>query len=191
MLKSVKGVLKEKGNNYIVLLAGPFGLKVGVPRTVCDSLPKVGTDVELQTYLHVREDGSNLYGFLTDEELNFFETLLSVSGIGPKIAMAVMSVAPINKLSAAISQGDADLLQKSFGIGKKTAERIVVELKDKISVDAGGEIVKAMGGDNDVLEALTSLGYTRAQAKSALAKVGDNVKETKDRLREALKIIKG
>ncbi|MBI2013473.1 MAG: Holliday junction branch migration protein RuvA [Candidatus Colwellbacteria bacterium] len=190
MLRTLKGTLTAKHDVYIVVDVHGVGLRVNVPQTVFSVLPKDGAEVQLYTHMHVREDAINLYGFLSERELNFFEILLTVSGVGPKIAIAVMSVAPIGKLSAAIASGDAAILQKSFGIGKKTAERIVMELKEKLDVGDGGILVRAMEVDHDVLEALVSLGYTRAQAKSALSKVDAKITIAEERLRQALKIIK-
>jgi len=144
----------------------------------------------LLTHLHVREDILALYGFLAEEELEFFGLLISVSGIGPRSAIAVMSLAPVARLKAGIAGGEADLLQKSSGIGKKTAERIILELRDKIAPGGHREIIKLMESDNDVYEALTSLGYSGTQAKNTLSKVDPKITETKERLKEALKILK-
>ena len=161
-----------------------------VPATSETKLPKVGGKVMVYTYLHIREGGADLYGFLSEDELAFFESLVSVSGIGPKSAVSILSVAPVEQLMAAVSQGEAELLQRTSGIGKKTAERIVLELKDKVIADGDKRAVGIMESDNDVCDALVNLGYSRRDAKNVLSKIDKSLTGTSDRLRDALKKIK-
>jgi len=136
MIYSLSGELRHKKGRFIVIGIGGIEYKVTVPINSEVKLPKIGENVAVYTFMHVREGGIDLYGFLNEEEHSFFELLLSVSGIGPKSAMGVLSVAPIDQLTAAVSSGQADLLQKSSGIGKKSAQRIVLELKDIIAPSA-------------------------------------------------------
>ena len=169
---------------------GGVGFKVFISLANQGVLPSIGSMVEVLTYLHVREDGLTLYGFLNEGEIDFFESLISVSGIGPKSALGIMSVAPIEKLSAAISEGQIELLQRSSGVGRKTAERIIVELKDKIKLEGSGRTVEMMESDKDMYDALLSLGYSAKQAKDAVSKVNPEIIDSSERLREAFKIIK-
>lgn len=190
MIYSLEGILILKRNGAAVIDVKGVGYKVMMPDNLLDKLPLVGSEVKILTHLQVREDDMSLFGFLEEEELQLFEALISVSGIGPKSAMNVMSIASVDRLSAAISGGEIELLRKVSGIGQKTAERIILELKDKLSSgDVKGTISK-MEADDDVYEALTSMGYTTKQAKNALAKIDQELKSTSDRLKEALKIIK-
>lgn len=151
---------------------------------------KPGIEVSLFIHTAVREDAIDLYGFPTEEELAFFKNLLSVSSIGPKTALSVLNVADVSTLKRAIAQGDASMLTKVFGIGKKSAERIVVELRDKLVSEVGDAIGHGTGGDDmDVIEALMALGYSAAESRSALKKVSGEASGTKERLSSALKIL--
>ena len=190
MIHSISGKLEKVGEDYAVVNLSGLSFRVYISAVTVRALPSPGGEVKFLTHLHVREDILALYGFTGEEELGFFEALTTVSGIGPRSAMGIMSLAPVAKMKAAISAGESELLQKSSGVGKKTAERIVLELRDKIAPGGAHETVRLMERDQDVYEALTSLGYTGTQAKKVLAKVGEEITETKDRLREALKLLK-
>jgi Holliday junction DNA helicase RuvA len=145
---------------------------------------------EVSLFIHtaVREDAIDLYGFPDEEGLNFFKQLMSVSGIGPKTALSIMSVAEVQSLRRAIALGDAAALTKVFGLGKKSSERIVVELRDKIAGSLGAHSA-AEGSDAEVLEALLSLGYSGAQAREALKAAGGS--DVKSRLSAALRHLGG
>src|SRR3989344_672325 len=193
MIYSVSGKLQLKKNGYAVIRTGGLGYKVFISLNTYKNLPEIGEDVTLTTHFHVREDDMSLYGFLEERELNLFELLLSVSGIGPKTALNILSAAPVDRLSGAIAKGETDLIQKSYGIGKKTAERIVMELKDKVFVgDGKGEdMVRLIESDSDVYDALMSLGYAARQVKEVIGKIDPKLKNVDDRLRDALNKIKG
>jgi Holliday junction DNA helicase RuvA len=133
----------------------------------------------------VREDAFDLYGFLEPTELEFFEMLISVSGIGPKGALAILGIASIETLRKAIGTGDTSYLTKISGIGRKTAEKIVIELRDKMGEEKGGT---SLQGELDALEALKSLGYSQNEARDALKKVSPDT-DTNTKIREALKIL--
>lgn len=191
MIQSIKGKLKAKGDGFVIVDVHGIGFKVFILDSARAVLQKIGGDVELSTYFQVREDAWTLYGFINEEELIFFEKLISVSGIGPKTAITIMSSAPVEKLKAAIAGGESELIQKSYGIGKKTADRIVLELKDKLKgMDSKGTVA-LMESDNEIYDALIGLGYSSSQTKIAIAKINPGTKSTNDRIREALKIIKG
>ena len=132
-----------------------------------------------------------LYGFLSAEELSFFELLISVSGVGPKSALSIIDVANLEELSAAIQESRPDLLTKASGIGRKTAERIIVELRNKVSSSRSGAMVEKMDTDADLVEALSNLGYRREEARDALAKVPRETAGVEARLKEALRILGG
>lgn len=191
MIYSLTGELKLKGDKHVNVAVGGFEFQVSMPVSSVAKLPKLGAKVHLFTFLHVREGGLDLYGFLAKGELEFFEALISVSGIGPKSALAILSVAPIDQLMAAISKGEAELLQTSSGVGKKTAERIVLELKDKVIVSGDEKTVELMKSDDDVYGALVGLGYQSRQAKEVLQKIDPKLTNASDRLKDALKKIKG
>lgn len=190
MICGISGKLTKVTGNRIAVEVGGIVYRVFVPVSSVASLPKAGERVSLFTFLYTPDGAPELYGFLREEELEFFEALISVSGIGPKSALGIISVASLEKLKAAISQGKAELLQQSSGIGKKTAERIVLELRDKLVVRGGEEITGLMESDRDIVEALVSLGYPRGRAKEVVASIGADIVDTGDRLREALKKIK-
>ena len=193
MIYSVSGKLTVKKNAYAVINVGGLGFKVFISLNTYKKLPEIGEETSLLTHLHLREDDVSLYGFLEQKELDLFESLISVSGIGPKTALNILSAAPVDRLSGAIAKGETDLIQKSYGIGKKTAERIVMELKDKVFVgDGKGEdMVRLIESDSDVYDALMSLGYAARQVKEVIGKIDPKLKNVDDRLRDALKKMKG
>jgi holliday junction DNA helicase RuvA len=186
MIGYIEGEIKAMRATHCVVLTGGIGYKVF---TTKDGLLRrsVGAHAEFWTHLAVREDAQDLYGFASEAELKFFELLLTVSGIGPKSALAVLDTVSIETLQSAISQNRAEYLTKVSGIGKKTAEKIVLELKDKIGAAIeGGASLK---GDEEALEALRSLGYTSSEARETLRKVSSEFSNANDRLREALKLL--
>ncbi len=150
-----------------IIDVGGVGYAVRLPLPAMLTLSG-GAVSELSLFVHtaVREDAIDLYGFATSEELSFFKMLMSVSGIGPKTALGILNVAEVSSLKRAIASGDSVQLIKVFGIGKKSAERLIVELKDKLEVEVGVEEVA--GGDGEVLEALMALGYRADEARAAL-----------------------
>lgn len=189
MLYSVSGVLGAKGENFTVLETGDFGFKIFTHRRTLEKLPPAGGSAKLFLYLYIREDEMELYGFLTPQERVFFEMLNSVAGVGPKSALAIMEIAELKNLAAAIKEGRADLLTRASGIGRKTAERIILELRNKVEVERSEAVVKKMERDRDLLEMLVGLGYPRDDAKRALEKVPEKSQHLEERLKEALKIL--
>jgi Holliday junction DNA helicase RuvA len=169
--------------------AGGLGLKLFASKQTLEALPAVGIGVTFYCHLHVREDALDLFGFASPDELDFFEMLISVSGVGPKSALAILDTAPLDELSAAIKEGRPDLLTRAAGIGRKTAERVIVELRSKVQSSKSGAVVEKMQTDSDLVEALTSLGYRRDEARVALGKVDEKVVGTEDRLRAALAVL--
>ena len=189
MIYSVSGILGLKEGNFVVVETGGLGVKLFVSKQTIDALPMVGTQIKLFSHLNVKEDALDLFGFTSPEELEFFVLLLSVSGVGPKSALSVLDVAQLDELSAAIKEGRPDLLTKAAGIGRKTAERIIIELRSKVQSSRSGAITEKMQTDSDLVEALMSLGYHRDQARAALSKVDESVVGTEERLRKALAVL--
>jgi holliday junction DNA helicase RuvA len=179
MIGYLRGKVLEKQPNQVILETAGVGYDVQIPISTYTSLPDVGGTVALRIYTHVREDALVLFGFGTPEEKALFERLISVSGIGPKLAVTVLSGVTSSDLITAIRNGDVQRLIRIPGVGKKTAERIVLELKDKVAaVDAAGKPVPgpeaepALSGlDRDVLSALQNLGCSRPSAEEAVRKV--------------------
>jgi Holliday junction DNA helicase RuvA len=143
-------------------------------------------EVELYTHTYVREDTLDLYGFLALEELEMFELLISISGIGPKAGIGILSIAEPKTIRTAVISGDSSILTRVSGVGKKTAERVILELKNRIT-ELPGEDQGAARADSEAIEALISLGYTISQAREALKSVPENIKDVSGRVRMALK----
>jgi Holliday junction DNA helicase RuvA len=170
MIASLKGKLESLGSDFAVINVGGIGLQVYIPTSTLSTLGSVGGDVKLYTHLHLREDNATVYGFVSTEELELFKALINVSGLGPKMALAMLSAMDIEQLTMAIATGNAELLTGIPGIGKKMANRLVLELKDKIGAGLITAPASQLAEENaDVLAALTSLGYSASEATRALA----------------------
>jgi Holliday junction DNA helicase RuvA len=191
MIYSVSGKLIMKDENFLVVETGGIGFKIFASEHTIRRAGAVGGEKKWFTHFHVREDAMDLYGFLSEDELSFFELLISVSGVGPKSALSVIDTGGLEELSAAIQEGRPDLLTKASGIGKKTAERIIMELRGKVGSARSGAVVEKMDTDIDLLEALSSLGYRREEAREALAKVSKETLGIEARLKEALRLLGG
>ncbi|KKS04597.1 MAG: Holliday junction ATP-dependent DNA helicase RuvA [Candidatus Nomurabacteria bacterium GW2011_GWA2_41_25] len=198
MIGSIKGKIVLRTEKFLIVETNGVGYKINVSSDVFSKAKK--TEIMLWIHTHVREDMLDLYGFLNREELEFFEMLINVSGIGPKGALAILGITSIETLKKAIGTGDTGYLTKISGIGKKTAEKIVIELRDKIAEkmkDEKGGI--SLQGELDALEALKSLGYSQNEAREALKKISlghgrtGEVPDTNTnaKIREALKILSG
>ena len=186
MIGSIKGKIILKTDKFLIVETNNIGYKIAVSPDTLSQL-RDGTEVFLYIHTHIREDAFDLYGFKEPQELEFFEMLLSVSGIGPKSALVILGIASIETLKKAIGTGDTSYLTKISGIGRKTAEKIVIELRDKMGkAESDGSLENEM----DALEALKSLGYSQNQAREALKKVSPE-KDLNLKIREALKILGG
>lgn len=188
MIGRLEGEIALVRPGYVIVMVGGIGYRVAAPSQWL-ARHGAGSTAALWIHTHVREDAFDLYGFDSEEELHLFELLLTVSGIGPRSALAIIDLASIETLRSAIATGRAEYLTKVSGVGKKTAEKIVLELRDKIGAAAIESTV--LKGDEDALEAMKSLGYSAAEARTALREVPSTVESTNDRLREALKILGG
>ncbi len=190
MIYGLRGIIVRKDGKLVVIRVGKIDFGIAVPLGTGERLPATGIEVELFTYLHLREGGADLYGFLSESERRFFEALISVTGVGPKSALSILGVAPADDLMITIARGEVDLLQKSSGIGRKTAERIVLELRDKVGVRGDKEAMGLVEADSDIREALMSLGYPKRQANDAVKKIEPGLATASERLRDALKKIR-
>ena len=175
MIAQLRGVLIEKHPNQAVVEAGGVGYDVSIPVSTFTHLPDTGAEVRLRIHTHVREDALALYGFLTQDEKALFEKLLGVSGIGPTLAIKILSGLAAVDLINSIRRGEVDRLVRIPGIGKKTAERMVLELRDKLPAVVGDEPQAPAAAalspiDQDVLSALLNLGCARPQAEAAVRK---------------------
>lgn len=191
MIYSVSGRLAAKEENFAVVEAGGVGYKIFTNKISSAGLPGLGEQVFFFCRLVAPEGSLDLYGFPNREQLALFEQLISVSGVGPKSALSILDVAVLSSLKAAIVEGRADLLSKASGIGQKTAQRIILELKSKVQAPASEATVARMQSDSDVVETLVALGYRRDHARSALSQITEEATELEDRLKAALKILGG
>lgn len=178
---TVRGIIRET----VVVEINGVGYRVSVPISTITNA-KEGARIFLWTHLVVRENAEDLYGFETKDELQWFELLLTVSGVGPKSALGIMNAVDTKSLERAIGKNDAGVLSKAFGIGRKTAEKIVLELREKIGTMPGAE--HESGSDGDVVDALVSLGYSLREARDAVRAVAKDLATPEARIREAIRI---
>ena len=170
MIASLHGTLESLGSDWAIINVNGIGFQVYMPTSTLSTLGTIGKEVHLHTYLVMREDSATLYGFSATEELELFQILIGVSGLGPRLALAVLSAMNVEQVSMAIATGSADLLTVIPGIGKKMASRLVLELKDKIGTGLLATPAAQLAQENtDVLAALTSLGYSVSEASRAVA----------------------
>jgi holliday junction DNA helicase RuvA len=199
MIAHIKGLLQTKSTNAIIIDNGGIGYEVITPLSTFYALPEEGHEVSLHIYTHVREDAFILFGFMTEVEKKIFKLLITVSGIGPKLAINILSGIGPDELLAAISSGDVAKLQSIPGVGKKTAERLALELKDKaIKLRGDVELSPSMAASrvdkaiiNDALSALVNLGYPSKAAGNAVDKVCSTMKEMtlEGVIKEALRLL--
>jgi Holliday junction DNA helicase RuvA len=191
MIASVEGTIIHVEDRYIVISALGVGYKIFTTTEALASCT-IGQQAFFWTHMAVRENSLDLYGFATIDEMSFFELLLDVSGIGPKSALAILAVDSIDTLRKAIASGDVGYLNKVSGIGKKTAEKIIIELRDKVGKVANQQNdPQSLRNESDVVLALKSLGYSQAEAREALKQVPSTIEGTNARIKEALKILGG
>ena len=170
MIASLRGTLESLGSDWAIINVNGIDFQVYIPTSTLSTLGNIGKQVKLYTHLHFREDSITLYGFASPEELQLFQTLLGVAGVGPKLALTALSAISVEQAVMAIATGSIDLLTLVPGMGKKTASRIVLELKDKIGAGLVTAPAAQLAQENsDVLSALTSLGYSASEATRAVA----------------------
>ena len=172
MIGMLRGRLWQRGADWVIVDVGGVGYRVSVPTGVLARLPAAGGDVTLHVHTHVREDALALFGFLSEEELRLFEEMMAVSGVGPRLALTALSTLPPEQLRRAVLDEDVGTLTRIPGIGRKTAQRLILELKGRLSRTAGAEAAAGIDTpDVDALAALVSLGYSQSEAAQALLAV--------------------
>ncbi|MFH1625907.1 MAG: Holliday junction branch migration protein RuvA [Pseudomonadota bacterium] len=199
MIAQIHGRLVHKALDYLIVDVNGLGYKVHVPLSTFYRLPDVDSTIKLNTYTHVREDLLQLYGFLTERERDLFQILIGVSGIGPKLAINILSGIPVHELCEALSEGDVRKLSATPGVGRKTAERMIVDLRDKIAMTSFSNepsITAKRDRDEverDVISALINLGYKKVVAEKALEDAKSTIKADtlvlEDLLKEALRLL--
>ncbi len=196
MYAYINGKIADKANNYVVIEAGGVGYKIYMSPTTIEKLKDVGEMQKVHTYYYVREDNISLYGFLSNEELRMFELLLSVSGVGAKLAIQILSNITPSAFALAVISNDVSKIVKIPGIGSKTAARVILELKDKLKTEQAmvkdEKIENAIHEDNKESEAVTALqvlGYTTKEIEKALSNIDTQNLEIEEIIKEALKIL--
>ena len=188
MIGRILGELVEKNPPQVLVVSHGVGYEIDVPMSTFYHLPRTGDNVTLLTHMVVREDAHLLYGFLTAGERTAFRQLLKISGVGPKVALSVLSGLSVDDLAAAVASQDAARLTKVPGVGKKTAERLVLELRDKLPVAVSAARTDASPASGDVVNALLGLGYNEREAQGAVKQLGPGLPLT-DAIRQALKLL--
>lgn len=197
MIDFMQGKLIRKGMNFVVMQIGGIAYRLSVSAVTMDELPILNEEVILYTYLHIREDEISLFGFINEEEKGVFTTLLTVSGIGPKLALTILSQIKVAELKKAIIFEEIAPLTSVSGVGKKTAERIILELKDKIGKQDlemqkfKGEVPSSISVRSEALAALIALGYSQPEAQKAISSIksSDKMLTVEELIRHALKNI--
>ena len=195
MYAYISGVLQHKGTSIIIVETGGIGYKINASAATLAQLGESGANVKIYTHLHVREDDMSLFGFASQEELSMFELVITVSGVGPKVALALLSAVSPSKFSLSVITGDAKALTQAKGVGLKVAQRIILELKDKLG-SIGGDISEIMESADKIMatdekaeavNALMALGYTKGEAMSAMAAIKEINLSAEEYVKKALK----
>ncbi len=187
MIDLIRGQVVAITNTYLVVMVGDVGLRVMVPTTIRDNVDAHSEIVTLYTHLVVREDSLTLYGFRDHDERTLFETLIGISGVGPRIGLAILSTLSVDHLQNAVAREEPDILTRVPGIGKKLAQRLMLELKDKLHIDPITGLAAISDLDTDVLATLTALGYSVVEAQAALQAIPrDAPADVEERVRLAL-----
>ena len=197
MISFIRGILNARTENSVIIDVNGLGFEVFIPLSVQEQLPSIGDELTLYTYMNVKEDEMSLYGFLDRDDLSMFKLLISVSGIGPKGAQSILSGLSADDLRFAILSQDVKAISKAPGVGPRTAQRVILELKDKVNLEDGfshlsestsvGRGSKVPSERNDAIMALTVLGYSNTDAMRAVTSIDTEGKSTEDILHEALK----
>jgi Holliday junction DNA helicase RuvA len=190
MIASLSGTILKIGENSLIINVGGVGLRVTVPRTVLENVGGVGRHAKLYTHLIVRETELSLYGFESEEDLQLFELLLGINGVGPKVALAILSTLSPELLKNAIMREETVILQRVPGIGKKTAERIMFQLRDKLDFTTVSTALPLVSDvDTDVIDILTGLGFSIVEAQSALQHLPREASNIDERVQLALQYL--
>lgn len=193
MIAYLEGTIQQKGEQYVVVVTNSVGYKVFVLAGALLQFA-LGASAALHTHQYVREDAIELYGFERPEELRMFETLIAITGVGPKTALGILSITTPEQLRTSVASGSVGLLTKVSGVGRKTAERLIVELKDTFALEEkrkGEEAATIYESDIEVIEALERLGYSRSESRKAVEALPKELADTEARLKTALKHLGG
>ncbi len=188
MIARLKGVVVGRNDQLLLVDVGGVGYEVTVPQQLAED-SSLDEEILLYTYDHIRENSRELFGFSDVEAKRFFELLLKVNGVGPKMAVSLMNLGDSKQIRSAIASGNTAYISGASGVGKRLAERICVDLKDKVGVVAGQDVSDLGSTSNDTAEALVALGYSRSQAAASLSKIDQSL-STEEQVRQALKEIK-
>lgn len=180
MIITITGKITHKGGDFVVVEAGGIGYQVHLAAGALEKA-RVGAKAEYWTHEHLREDARELYGFSDRQELALFDKLVAVSGVGPRMALNILSLGPVVEIERLIERGDIDMLSRVPRVGRKTAQKIVLELKGKLVEPGRGEV------EDEVVTALVNLGYSREQAREAVSRVSADERSVEGRLRSALR----
>ena len=196
MISYIKGILKYKGDSRIIVETGGIGFNINVSPNTVSKMPQTENEIQIFTHMNVKEDEMSLFGFLTQEELNMFDRLITVKGVGPKGATALLASLSPAQIALAIITDDVKTLSGGQGIGKKTAQQIILDLKDKTkTMDASGANVAAVSSAPantaaaEAIEALTSLGFGKPEAQKAVSAVADENLTSAELISKALKVL--
>jgi Holliday junction DNA helicase RuvA len=190
MIATISGIIGKVGDNFLVIDVGGVGVRVFVPNPVLESSGGTGRKIGLHTHLIVRETELALYGFTSEEELDLFELLLAVNGVGPKVGLSMLSTLSPEMLKGAVIREETGVLQRVPGIGKKTAERIMFQLRDKLDMTAEAAATVLMSDeDQDVIDFLTTLGFSIVEAQTALQNIPGGVEGIDARVQAALQFL--
>ena len=190
LISSISGTLRGVGPDWVDVAVGGVTFRISVPDTSVNSVGRVGEPLRLHTSLQVREDSLTLYGFLSEDERQTFDTLLNISGIGPRLALAMLARFSPQSLVQTVEEGDTKALSTVPGIGRRTASRIVLELKGKLDLDFADD-GRGAAPDSELVDALTALGYGDNEAREALSRTAANGQSEEDRIRAALEYLAG
>ena len=193
MIASISGVISQVRADSLVIMVGGIGVRVWVPTTVLDLAGGRDQHISLHTHLHWRDNGIALYGFGTEGELELFELLLAVSGVGPRLGLAIISTLSPDVLTAAVAREESAVLERVSGVGKKTAQRIMFHLREKLPVDHLHAGISGLAEvDTEVIAALTTLGYSVVEAQTAVQRLPREPSlELEERIRQALRLLGG
>lgn len=187
MISYLEGKILDKNEKFFIVNVGGVGYKIYSHKGILDKISNIGGKAGIWVHLHAREDALELYGFLNKEDLDFFETLISISGVGPKSALGILETAPVLSLKQAIVSEDETFFTRVSGIGRKTAQRLILELKNKLEKTVSMEKDSGFKETGDALEALVALGYNQRDARKILNDLPKNLKSVEEKVKESLK----
>lgn len=187
MISYLRGKIKLIREEFLILDVSGVGYRIYGTHEMMLKLKKTEGEIEIYIYQHVREDSNELFGFLRMEEMEFFEIIISVSGVGPRVGLAIMEISNVSDIKKAIATSNVDYLTRVPGIGRKKAELIILELKSKMDVLVSGKDIEMSGDDNDAINALVRLGYSSQEARQSLDAVPKDITDQGERIKQALK----